>query len=68
VAAIYIDPVEFGAPAEVQSPLEFLFMNEITAYMVKRGQAVNQALRVPLQNRFSTLAPVGQPSTEEATA
>jgi uncharacterized protein (DUF58 family) len=66
VSAIYIDPVGFGAPAEVQSPLEFLFMNEIDTYMVKRGQAINEALRAPLQDRFST--PTGQPSTEEVTA
>jgi uncharacterized protein (DUF58 family) len=68
VAAIYIDPVDFGAPVEAQSPPEFLFMNEITTYVVKRGQAINEALRAPLQSRVPTPAMTGQPSTEEATA
>jgi uncharacterized protein (DUF58 family) len=68
VAAIYIDPVEFGAPAEVQSPLELLFMNDIPTYVLKRGQSINQALRAPLQNEASaTYTAAGSSSTEEAT-
>jgi uncharacterized protein (DUF58 family) len=67
VAVIYVDPLDFGAPAEVQSPLEFLFMNEIATYVVKRGQAINEALRAPLQSRAPAPAMTGQPSTEEAT-
>ena len=45
VAAIYIDPVEFGASAAVESPVDFLAKNEIATYVVKRGQALNEALR-----------------------
>ena len=37
VAAVYVDPVDFGAPPEVASPLEALFNNEIPAYVVRRA-------------------------------
>lgn len=56
VVAIYIDPVDFGAPAEIGSPLESLFANEIPAYRVRRGQSINEALRAPLQRE--TAGPV----------
>ena len=49
VATVYIDPVDFGAPAEVASPLEALFNNEVPAYTVHRGRPVNEGLRAPLQ-------------------
>lgn len=48
VAVIYIDPTEFGAPVEAQSPLDFLFSNEIPVYRVKRGQPLNEALKLPI--------------------
>lgn len=71
VVAIYIDPVEFGAPGapvelgspEIGPPLEDLFSNEIPAYRIKRGQAINDALRAPLQREFSpSMASAGQSS------
>ena len=49
VAAVYVDPVDFGAPAEVAPPLEALFNNEVPAYTVRRGRPVNEGLRAPLQ-------------------
>ncbi len=49
VAAVYVDPVDFGAPAEAASPLEALFNNEVPAYTVRRGRPVNEGLRAPLQ-------------------
>ena len=48
VAVIYVDPAEFGASVEAQSPLDFLFSNEIPVYRVKRGQPFNEALQLPL--------------------
>ena len=49
VAVAYIDPADFGAAVEMQSPLDFLVSNEIPAYRVRRGQPLNDALRMPVQ-------------------
>lgn len=48
VAVVYVDPTDFGAAVEPQSPLDFLFANEIPVYRVKRGQPFNEALQMPL--------------------
>ena len=48
IAVVYVDPTEFGAAVEPQSPLDFLFANEIPVYRVKRGQSFNEALQMPL--------------------
>lgn len=63
VVAIYIDPVEFGAPPEVGSPLELLFAHEIPAYQVKRGQAINEALRAPLQREITASMAAASPTS-----
>lgn len=60
VAVVYVDPTDFGAPAEVQSPLDFLHSNEIPVYRVRRGQSLNEALRFPLASRYYPLAPNSQ--------
>ena len=66
VAAIYIDPVEFGASAAVESPVDFLANNEIATYVVKRGQALDEALRSSVNAAApSFLASVGAPSNLE---
>ena len=61
VGAVYIDPVEFGASPQVEPPLQALFTNEIPAYMIKRGQTVNEALRAPLQVDLGSLQPPPSP-------
>lgn len=48
LAVVYVDPTEFGAAAAPQSPLDFLFANEVPVYPVKRGQSFNEALQMPL--------------------
>ncbi len=68
VAAIYIDPVEFGASAAVESPVDFLANNEIATYVVKRGQALNEALRSPVNGAAPTfLTATGAPSNLETS-
>ena len=68
VAAIYIDPVEFGASAAVESPVDFLANNEIATYVVKRGQALNEALRSPVNGAApSFLTSTGAPSNLETS-
>ena len=59
VAVVYVDPTDFGAAAEVQSPLDFLFSNDIPVYRVRRGQALNEALQLPVyEHPYAFLAPV----------
>ncbi|MCH8896899.1 MAG: DUF58 domain-containing protein [Chloroflexi bacterium] len=66
VAAIYIDPVEFGASAAVESPVDFLANNEIATYVVKRGQDLNEALRSSVNAAAPAfLTSVGAPSNPE---
>ena len=48
VAVVYIDPTDFGAQPEVQSPLDFLHSSDIPVYMVRRGRPLNEALQMPL--------------------
>ena len=49
VSVVYISPQGFGAPQDFQTPLEFLFLNEIPVYRVERGQSLNEALVQPIQ-------------------
>ena len=59
VAVVYVDPTDFGAAAEVQSPLDFLFSNDIPVYRVRRGQPLNEALHLPVyEHPYAFLAPV----------
>ena len=62
VAAIYIDPVDFGASAQVDPPLQALFTNEIPVYLMQRGQTVNEALRAPLQVDLGSFEPAVTPN------
>ncbi len=64
LSVVYIDPDSYGGSADVQSPIELLFVNEIPTYLVRKGEPLNEALRVPLQgqvaapnHRGSTYAP-----------
>ena len=65
VAAVYVDPVDFGAPPEVASPLEALFNNEIPTYVVHRGRPVNEGLSTPVQWEGM---PFQEPAREPARA
>jgi uncharacterized protein (DUF58 family) len=71
VSAIYIDPVDFGAPADGQSPLESLLMSEILTYVLKRGRPINEGLRAPLQSgaytAYSGSGSAGPSTRQEAT-
>jgi uncharacterized protein (DUF58 family) len=70
VSAIYIDPIDFGAPADGQSPLQSLLMSEILTYVLKRGQPINEGLRAPLQSGAyiaASRASVGSSTPQEVT-
>ena len=58
VAVVYVEPTDFGAPEEVQSPLDFLHSNDIPVYLARRGQPLNEALQVPIFDQpFPFFAP-----------
>ena len=64
VAVVYIEPTDFGAAAEVQSPLDFLFSNDISVYRVRRGQSLNEALSMTVYDHpYPFIAPM-QPDAE----
>ena len=58
VAVIYVSPTDFGAPEDVQSPMDFLHSNDIPVYLVRRGRPLNEALQVPVFDQpYSFFAP-----------
>ena len=48
VAVVLIDPREFGGSREQEFLVDYLFDNDIGTYTVKKGQSLNEALRMPL--------------------
>ena len=48
VAVVLIDPQDFGGSREQRYLVDYLFDNDIGTYTVKRGQSLNEALRIPL--------------------
>ena len=48
VSVVYIDGESFGVRPDVHAPVDSLAMNEIPTYVVKKGQSINEALRVPM--------------------
>ena len=50
VSVVYIDADSFDQREETHGPLEFLLLNEVPTYLARKGQPLNEALRVPLQN------------------
>ena len=66
VGVVLIDPQDFGGPTNIQLPVEFLFSNEVPTYMVRRGQPLNEALRIPLSRAEPLTATSQQPMAEEA--
>ena len=66
VAVVYVEPTDFGAAAEVQSPLDFLFSNDISVYRVRRGQSLNEALSMTVYDHpYPFIAPPPGAGAEE---
>ncbi len=64
VAVVYVEPTDFGAPVEVQSPLDFLFSNDLSVYRVRRGQPLNEALSMTVYDHpYPFIAPL-QPDAQ----
>ena len=62
VAVVLIDPQDFGGSREQRYLVDYLFDNDVATYVVKRGQSLNDALRMPLNRQTgleSGMAPAG---------
>ncbi len=62
VAVVLIDPQGFGGSREQRYLVDYLFDNDVATYVVKRGQSLNDALRIPLNRQAgleSGMAPAG---------
>ena len=62
VAVVLIDPQDFGGSREQRYLVDYLFDNDVATYVVKRGQSLNDALRMPLNRQTgleSRMAPAG---------
>lgn len=69
VAVVYVEPTDFGAAAEVQSPLDFLFSSDIPVYRVRRGQALNDALSMTVyEHPYPFIAPPPGAGAEEESS
>ena len=66
VAVVLIDPQEFGGSREQRFLIDYLFDNDIGAYIAKRGQSLNEALRIPLGRRESVVSETRQASVTGA--
>ena len=53
VSAVLIDPQGFGDALSIEPVLNALFAHEITSYLIKRGQSLNEALHSSVTGRFS---------------
>ena len=49
VSVVFIDVESFGGPRETARSHEAFFMNDLPAFLVKKGQPLNLALRLPMQ-------------------
>ena len=64
VGVVFIDTESFGGPGDGQFSLNALFMNNIPTYQVKRGQSLNEALRLSVnQAGFAMSYPHLNPPT-----
>jgi uncharacterized protein (DUF58 family) len=48
VAVVLIDSQDFGGSTDQGFLVDYLFANDIVTFMVRKGQALNEALRLPL--------------------
>jgi uncharacterized protein (DUF58 family) len=57
VAVVLVDRSSFGSPINMDGPLEALSSNLIPSYLVRRGDTLNDALRLPVRTIPKTWAP-----------
>ena len=68
VGVVLIDPRDFGGTTNPEFLVDILFANDIAAYAVRKGQALNEVLRLPVDRPENYLGQVSQPSAQESTA
>jgi uncharacterized protein (DUF58 family) len=68
VGVVLIDSRGFGGATNPEFLVDILFANDIAAYAVRKGQALNEGLRLPVDRPENYLGQVSQPSAQESTA
>ena len=68
VGVVLIDPREFGGATNPEFLVDILFASDIATYVVKKDQALNEALRFPVDRPENYLGQVTQPVAQESTA
>ena len=68
VAVVLIDPQDFGGSREQRYLVDYLFDNDVATYVVKRGQSLNDALRIPLNRQAGLESGMAQAGAVEAAA
>jgi uncharacterized protein (DUF58 family) len=63
VGVVFIDPQSFGGTIDSEFSLNALFMSDIPTYQVKRGQLLNDALHLPL-NQGKYISSIGATSPQ----
>jgi len=68
VAVVLIDSRDFGGTSNPEFLVDILFANEIATYTVKKDQALNEALRFPVDRRENYMGQARQPTAQEISA
>ena len=68
VAVVLIDPQDFGGSREQRYLVDYLFDNDVATYVVKRGQSLNDALRMPLNRQEGLGSRMSRTGAVEAAA
>ena len=68
VAVVLIDPQDFGGSREQRYLVDYLFDNDVATYVVKRGQSLNDALRMPLNRQTGLESGMASRGAVEAAA
>jgi uncharacterized protein (DUF58 family) len=68
VAVVLIDTRDFGGTSNPEFLVDILFANDIATYTVKKDQALNEALRFPVDRRENYMGQAPQPTAQEISA
>lgn len=68
VAVVLIDARDFGGTTNPEFLVDILFANDIATYIVKKDQALNEALSFPIDHPENYMGQMPQTSTQETTA
>ena len=67
IGVVLIDPRDFGGTTNPEILVDILFANDIAAYAVRKGQALNEALRFPVDRPENYQGHVSQADAQGST-